>query len=68
MPSLYHNLVEKKWIILAMVFFIGNMVSQSLLQTGAFEIYVDGGEVFSKLKTGSFPDQESMIRIAQLLQ
>lgn len=32
--------------------FMLNMIGNSLLQTGAFEVYVDGELVFSKLKTG----------------
>ena len=30
-PTLYEDLQEKKWIYLGMAFFIGNMVTQSLM-------------------------------------
>jgi len=29
---------------------------------GAFEVVVDGQQVYSKLETGSFPDEESFIQ------
>ena len=33
-------------------FFIGSQISAGLLQTGAFEIYIEDELVFSKLETG----------------
>lgn len=51
-PQWYHNIKEKSWMFTIGLFFLTNMVENSLLSTGAFEIYVDDKEVFSKLKTG----------------
>jgi selT/selW/selH-like putative selenoprotein len=33
-----------------------NLLGSSLLQTGAFEIYLDGSLIFSKLETGHIPN------------
>lgn len=34
------------------------MVGNALLQTGAFEVYVNGTKVYSKLETGTVPSLE----------
>mmetsp|Transcript_15592 Transcript_15592/g.30789 ORF Transcript_15592/g.30789 Transcript_15592/m.30789 type:complete len:176 (+) Transcript_15592:368-895(+) len=39
-----------------MLFFVGNMVSNSLTQTGAFEVYMGGKLVHSKIQSGGVPD------------
>ena len=31
---------------------------------GCFEVSVDGREIWSKLRTGKFPDEEEMLRLA----
>jgi selT/selW/selH-like putative selenoprotein len=41
--------------------FFCNMIAGSLLQTGAFEVYVDGRLVFSKLQSGGLPNPEDII-------
>jgi selenoprotein W-related protein len=30
---------------------------------GCFEVSVDGKEIWSKLKTGKFPDEQAMLRL-----
>ncbi|WLR52559.1 Rdx family protein [Bacillus tianshenii] len=32
---------------------------------GAFEVVVNGEEIYSKLETGTFPDFEEMIRVIE---
>jgi thioredoxin reductase-like selenoprotein T len=43
--------------------FLLNMVSNSLTQTGAFEVYVDGELVFSKLKVGNMVHTEQLVAL-----
>lgn len=43
--------------------FLLNMVGSSLVQTGAFEVYVDGELVFSKLKTGYLVQTEQLVAL-----
>lgn len=42
------------------VWFVGNMLVNSLQQTGAFEVYFDGTRVFSKLEQGRMPTLEEL--------
>mmetsp|Transcript_10042 Transcript_10042/g.24752 ORF Transcript_10042/g.24752 Transcript_10042/m.24752 type:complete len:181 (+) Transcript_10042:352-894(+) len=44
-----------------MLFFVGNMVSNSLTQTGAFEVYLGGQLVHSKIQTGGVPDFNALV-------
>lgn len=44
-----------------MMFFAGNMVVNSLTQTGAFEIYLGGQLVHSKITSGNVPDFNSLV-------
>uniref|UniRef100_A0A7S3CL02 Selenoprotein T n=1 Tax=Strombidium rassoulzadegani TaxID=1082188 RepID=A0A7S3CL02_9SPIT len=39
-------------------FFIGSMIQAQMLQSGAFEIYVNGNLEYSKLQTGQMPTFE----------
>jgi hypothetical protein len=41
-------------------FFVGTMVQNSLLQSGAFEIYINGNLEFSKLQGGQMPTIEDI--------
>lgn len=43
------KLQESKWMYLMGAFFVGNSIKSACLQTGAFEISVDGRLVYSKL-------------------
>jgi selT/selW/selH-like putative selenoprotein len=45
-----------------LAFFVGNMIANSLKQTGAFEVYYDGKLVWSKLQSGRAPDLHSILR------
>lgn len=50
---------ENKWMWVIGALFLGNNIKSALLQTGAFEVYVDNTLVFSKLQTGRiFEPQE----------
>mmetsp|Transcript_37327 Transcript_37327/g.59961 ORF Transcript_37327/g.59961 Transcript_37327/m.59961 type:complete len:140 (-) Transcript_37327:948-1367(-) len=42
--------------------FLGNTVSQNLLNTGAFEVYYDGEVIFSKLEEKRLPNIPEIIR------
>ncbi|AAZ11202.1 hypothetical protein, conserved [Trypanosoma brucei gambiense DAL972] len=40
--------------------FMMNMVASSLLQSGAFEVYLNGSLIYSKLETGAVPTAETL--------
>ena len=57
----------KQWIDDNKMMFFGgiflcNMLSSALVQTGAFEVYVDGSLVHSKIETGAVPQYGDMVR------
>lgn len=54
-PDFVKKMQESKWMYGVGVFFIGNNLRASMLQTGAFEIKIDGELVYSKLATGTMP-------------
>lgn len=54
-PDFVKKMQESKWMYGVGVFFIGNNLRASILQTGAFEIKIDGELVYSKLATGAMP-------------
>jgi len=43
--------------------FVCNMLSSSLLQTGAFEVFLDDKLVFSKLQAGGVPHIVNLLQI-----
>lgn len=67
-PAFYQTVQEKKWMAMGVMFFVPNMITQSLLSTGAFEIYVEGVEAFSKLKTGRMPEMNDMKTVMEMLR
>uniref|UniRef100_A0A1I7U757 SelT-like protein n=1 Tax=Caenorhabditis tropicalis TaxID=1561998 RepID=A0A1I7U757_9PELO len=44
-----------------LVYMIGNMIESSLLSTGAFEIFIGGEQIWSKMESGRVPSQEEFI-------
>lgn len=61
-PPFVLSLQENKMGSVMGAWFVGNLVSQNLISTGAFEVFYDGKEVFSKLKTGDVPQLPLIVR------
>lgn len=51
-PWWYLKMKERKIMVLGIVFLVGNMLSGSLIKTGAFEIILNDKLIFSKLESG----------------
>ena len=51
---------ENKWQFGMGVFFISSIIQTNLMQSGAFEIYVNGNLEFSKLETKQMPDFDAL--------
>ena len=49
---------ERRWKIGLLTFILGNQISAILSASGAFEIFANNVEIFSKLKTNSLPNIE----------
>ncbi|CAM9408316.1 unnamed protein product [Ectocarpus fasciculatus] len=61
-PQFYRVLQDNKGMTMVGLF-VFNSIGNSMLSTGAFEIYVDGELVFSKLKEGRFPNGQIIKQI-----
>jgi len=61
-PPWLKALQESKLQSCLMAWFAGNMVSQNLRATGAFEVYYDGVTLFSKLDSGRAPELALVVR------
>lgn len=55
--------VKENQMVFALGLFMLNNIAQGMMATGAFEIYVDGDLVHSRLETGGFPSQEKLDQI-----
>jgi len=62
-PEWYVGLQENKMMAMVGIFFMGNMMESSLLSSGAFEVTVNGENVWSKLDTGYLPSLEHLISL-----
>lgn len=51
---------SKKWALVGVVFVI-NYISENIQKTGAFEVYVDGELITSKLKDGDYPEEQVLL-------
>ncbi|KAK7276003.1 hypothetical protein RIF29_17133 [Crotalaria pallida] len=56
-PPWYYQLRANKFGTLASTWLLGNALQSFLHSSGAFEVYVNGEQVFSKLKEGRFPGE-----------
>lgn len=46
----------------AAIFFVGNMISNQLSTTGAFEVFINDTLVFSKIQTGNAPTAQALLQ------
>ena len=54
--NVYAWIKENKFQFGLMVFFIGSAIQTNLMQSGAFEVYMNGNLEYSKLRNGQMPD------------
>jgi len=54
-PAIYHQMKEKKFMVIMVVMFLGNSLHNMLISSGAFEVFLDNQLIFSKLATGRMP-------------
>ncbi|KAK6009010.1 selT/selW/selH selenoprotein [Teladorsagia circumcincta] len=46
-----------------MLFLLTNMVESTLMSTGAFEIYLDKEQIWSKLESGRVPSPQELLQM-----
>lgn len=56
LPEAVNNWIGENSMVFYGGLFVLNMIGGQMLQTGAFELSLDGTLIFSKLQTGSIPD------------
>ena len=54
-PALYHKLVQNKVMSFFVIMFLVGSIHGQIASSGAFEVYLNGDIIFSKLKTGRMP-------------
>jgi len=54
-PAIYYRMKEKQTMVIIATMMLGSNISNSLISTGAFEVYLGDKLVFSKLATGRMP-------------
>ena len=60
-------IIERKWQVGLMALFIGTQISNFISSTGAFEIFVDNKQIWSRLSTNNVPSFEYLVdRISKL--
>jgi len=59
-PPIYHQMKEKRFMVVMIVMLLGNNIYNMLMSTGAFEVYIDNSIVFSKLTTGRMPTPQEI--------
>lgn len=55
--------VEERRGMVIMCGFIAQMIGNGIVQTGAYEVYVDGVLIFSKLNQGHMPHVETLAKM-----
>jgi len=64
-PSPYTWSQQNKIVACMGVFFLSNAIENALIQTGAFEVELNGMPVWSKLKTGRVPQGSELFEIIE---
>ncbi|GMH36718.1 hypothetical protein BSKO_04591 [Bryopsis sp. KO-2023] len=61
-PQILQNAMSNKMGSCMLLYFIGGTISQNLMKTGAFEVYYDGHQIFSKMETNRMPTREEILK------
>lgn len=61
-PAWYLRLKESQTMYMLAVYFIGSSIASNLLNTGAFEVTLNGEPVWSKLESGRMPDWNELMQ------
>lgn len=61
LPGIYYTINENAMPIAIAVFLIMPQWVGRFTLTGAFEVYLNGEEIFSKLGTGGFPGEKDLV-------
>lgn len=59
-PDWVRKFEEKRWPVLALAFFAGNVVKQLVVKSNAFEVFYNEHLLHSMLQTGRYPSFEGL--------
>lgn len=62
-PDWYYAAKENSMVVLIGMFLVVPTIVQKYVTTGAFELFLDGSMVFSKIELGRFPNGNDIIDI-----
>ena len=62
-PEAIKTCFENKWTYGFGAYFLLGNIQSSLISTGAFEIYINDAEAYSKIKAGHMPSEQELRRI-----
>ncbi|XP_065187881.1 thioredoxin reductase-like selenoprotein T1a [Sycon ciliatum] len=65
-PEWFDWMRTNKLSSVLITFFACNAIEQQLLATGAFEVSLNGHDVFSKLQSGRLPSLEEMVSFVNM--
>ena len=64
-PAFVKRMYENKWTWVFLVYIISSNISNMLLSSGAFEIYLNDNLYYSKLHTGQMPSGEVLQQLVK---
>jgi thioredoxin reductase-like selenoprotein T len=62
LPGFYYTITDNGVALAIFIFLIAPQLIQRLGPQGAFELFLDGKEIFSRLKTGNFPGVDDLVK------
>jgi len=62
LPAFYWTVQNYGMQIMMGLFFVLPQILNSYFISGAFEVYLDDQEIYSKLKTGSLPEANNLVK------
>mmetsp|Transcript_10295 Transcript_10295/g.37943 ORF Transcript_10295/g.37943 Transcript_10295/m.37943 type:complete len:144 (-) Transcript_10295:344-775(-) len=60
-PQGFAGLKDNKFQVVLVAWILGNTISQNMMNTGAFEVFYNGEQLFSKVATGQLPNVQDLI-------
>ena len=65
-PKIFTWALENKLYACLMTFFLSNAIETQLITTGAFEVYLNDIQIWSKLQSDRFPHEKELLQILDM--
>lgn len=60
-PAIIQYMNEKRWPLVGLAFFVGNMLKGAITSSSAFEVFLGDSLVFSALEAGRTPNADDLV-------